>query len=153
MTNRLFVAKMPFAFLLAVLILAGGCKKEEKKNEVKFNDITATGEQEAPAPVNSAARATLNATFDRDAKTLAYTITFSGLNPIAMHFHQGAAGTAGPVVIDLKPATGVITSPAAGTSRALTAAEEADLLNGNWYLNLHSNAHPDGEIRGQLVAR
>ena len=151
MKTGLMVTKVPFSFLLAVLILAGGCKKEKQKNEVKFNNVTATGEQQAPVPVNSAAKATLNATFNQDAKTLAYPITFSGLNPIGVHFHQGAAGTVGPIVVDLKPATGSIVSPTTGITRALTAAEETDLLGGNWYVDLHSNAHPDGEIRGQLA--
>jgi hypothetical protein len=39
-----------------------------------------------------------------------------------------------------------------GTTRVLTSQEEADLLSGNWYLNLHSNTYPGGEIRGQLIA-
>jgi hypothetical protein len=31
------------------------------------------------------------------------------------------------------------------------AQQEADLLNGLWYVNVHTGAHPSGEIRGQLV--
>jgi hypothetical protein len=34
---------------------------------------------------------------------------------------------------------------------ALTSQEEADLKNGLYYVNIHSDAYPDGEIRGQLA--
>ncbi len=34
-----------------------------------------------------------------------------------------------------------------------SAAQVADLLAGLWYLNLHTNAFPGGEIRGQVLAR
>jgi hypothetical protein len=33
----------------------------------------------------------------------------------------------------------------------LTAAQEADLLANNYYVNLHTDAFPAGEIRGQLI--
>ena len=141
-----------FCCLFIALFAGSGCKKENKKNEVKFNNITATGVQEAPTPNNSTATARLDATYDKDTKILRYYITFSGLNPTMMHFHQGAVGTAGGVVIDLKPASGGITSPTSGSTRVLTSAEEAELLGGNWYLNLHSDTYPGGEVRGQLVA-
>jgi hypothetical protein len=32
------------------------------------------------------------------------------------------------------------------------AQQEAQLLGGNWYLNIHSSTFPGGEIRGQLLA-
>ena len=31
------------------------------------------------------------------------------------------------------------------------AQQEADLLNGLWYINILTSTHPDGEIRGQLT--
>jgi hypothetical protein len=34
----------------------------------------------------------------------------------------------------------------------LSAAQEADLLAGLWYLNLHTTSFGGGEIRGQVLA-
>ena len=137
--------------LFAVLMVGTSCKKEDKKNEVNFNNITLSGANEVP-PNTSTATGTLNATYDKDTKILRYNITFSGLNPVDAHFHKGAAGDVGPPVIFLMPASGSITSPIVGTS-TLTSQQEADLLTKNWYLNLHTNDYRmAGEIRGQLIA-
>lgn len=38
-----------------------------------------------------------------------------------------------------------------GTTRALTGAEEANLLNGLFYINVHTSTNSGGEIRGNLV--
>jgi hypothetical protein len=35
-------------------------------------------------------------------------------------------------------------------SAILTDAQEQQLLAGQWYVNIHTAAHPDGEIRGQV---
>ena len=35
-------------------------------------------------------------------------------------------------------------------SATLTDVQAADLMAGKWYFNLHTAAHPGGEIRGQV---
>ena len=42
------------------------------------------------------------------------------------------------------------TSPFEG-SATLTDAQAAELSAGKWYVNIHTDAHPAGEIRGQVV--
>ena len=37
-------------------------------------------------------------------------------------------------------------------SAQLTEAQAADLVGGGWYVNLHTSAYPNGEIRGQVLA-
>ena len=42
-------------------------------------------------------------------------------------------------------------SPKVGTPVALTGPQQADLIAGLWYINIHSQAFPGGEIRGQVL--
>jgi hypothetical protein len=134
--------------LVSILLVTGGCKKEDESmtNTVMFNNIALTGAQEAQ-PVTTNATGTFDGTYNRDTKILTYTLTYSGVNPTGMHFHKGPLGVAGPVVIPIT----VSASPLSAQTPALTAEQEADLLAGNWYVNVHSQEYPAGEIRGQLV--
>jgi hypothetical protein len=100
-------------------------------------------------PNASTATGTVAATYDTVTKVLNYTVTFSGLSgpAIAAHFHGPAeAGKNAGIAVHF-PA---VASPIKGTA-TLTDAQAADLLAGRWYANIHTNAIPSGEIRGQLV--
>ena len=88
-------------------------------------------------------------TFDNVTKQLDWNITWGGLIgiPAAMHFH----GPALPVQnAGVQVGTGVAGPPVIGNA-ILNASQEADLLAGLWYLNLHTNAFPGGEIRSQVL--
>lgn len=88
--------------------------------------------------------------FDAATKTLSWTVTFSGLSgdATAAHLHGPAdAATNAAVVV---PFT-VSPSPIKGMA-TLTDTQAADLLAGKWYVNIHTAAHKDGEIRGQVTA-
>ena len=43
-----------------------------------------------------------------------------------------------------------VTSPIEGTA-TITEAQAGSLLSGMWYVNIHTENHPGGELRGQLV--
>jgi hypothetical protein len=109
---------------------------------------TLSGASEVP-PNSAAGTGTVEATLDTDAKTLGWTITYSGLSgdATAAHFHGPAAegANAGPVL----PIEGSLASPISGTA-TLSDAQIADLQNGLWYFNIHTAQFPDGELRGQL---
>jgi hypothetical protein len=148
MLPRLLNQHWTYLILAALLVANTACKKEEKKNEVRFNNIELNGAKEVPA-VSTTATGTMGAIYDKDTKRLSYTIVFSNINPTVAHFHKGEEGVSGPPVITIP---GPYTSPLSGTTDVLTSDQEADLLAGKWYVNLHSNANPGGEIRGQLKA-
>jgi hypothetical protein len=92
----------------------------------------------------------LTATFDTDTKVLTYHVTFSDLSgpAVAAHFHGPATETttAGPQIVVATP----IASPIEGTA-TLTDEQAADLLAGKYYFNVHTEANPGGEIRGQVL--
>jgi hypothetical protein len=110
-----------------------------------------SGSEQVPALQNEAS-ATLEATLEPGSLLLSWTLTHSGLSgPITgAHFHGPA--TAGQTAGVVLPISGVGDSPSSG-SVTLSAAQAAELRAGNWYLNLHTAAHPDGEIRGQVQIR
>lgn len=108
------------------------------------------GADEVP-PNDSKGTGTVDAKYDTATMKLSYTITFSGLSgpATAAHFHAPAkpGANAGPV-ITLEN----LVSPIQGET-ALTAAQAKELAEGLWYLNVHTKAHPPGEIRGQLMKK
>lgn len=137
--------------ILSLLALASACKKDDTTPATPApTQVTGTmsGANETPA-VTTAASGSVAATYDKTSKILTYTITYSGLTPTAGHFHIGAPGTAGPVVL-LFPY--VVYSPITG-STLLSAAQESALLGGTMYANLHTTTNPNGEIRANLVAQ
>lgn len=140
------------AMLISFCLLVSSCKKDEKKNTTMYNiSATMTGAQEVPAVTTNGA-GTVTGTYDASTNTLNYSVSWNNLsgNATLAHFHgPAAAGTnASPTVaFTLTPgATSV-----SGTAN-LTEAQEADLFNGLWYANVHTQAHGSGEIRGQVTA-
>ena len=109
------------------------------------------GASEKP-PTDSKGTGVVNASYDTTSKKLTWTITYSGLSgpATAAHFHGPAApdANAPPVV----PISGNLKSPIEGNA-TLTAPQASDLQAGRWYFNLHTAAHKDGEIRGQLMKK
>ena len=104
--------------------------------------------EEVP-PNDSKATGTVTATYDSASKKLTWKGNYSGLTgPATMaHFHGPAepgknAGVAVPITPSASPFE---------NSANLTDAQAADLMAGRWYVNVHTAAHPGGEIRGQLV--
>lgn len=111
---------------------------------------TGSGAQEVP-PNTSKGTATVTATYNTATKVLTWDGTYSGLSgpATAAHFHKGAPGKNGGVVVPLF-AGKTAKSPFKG-SKKLTADQAKDLEAGLFYLNIHTAAHPPGEIRGQLT--
>jgi len=76
----------------------------------------------------------------------------------AGHFHNAAAGVAGPVkhFLDIQP-TGTSGGPNPGDWKfsdgvnPLTDAMASELLAGRIYINLHTSTFPGGEILGQML--
>ncbi len=118
------------------------------------------GGQESP-PVASPGAGTAEVRVDAARTSIAFTLTVENLTGLAgAHIHAGAPGTHGPIVFVLasasfaSPHSGVLTAgdlmpaPAHGINTFADAAEA--ILEGRTYVNVHTTAHPDGEIRGHL---
>jgi hypothetical protein len=107
-----------------------------------------SGDQEAP-PVATLERGGCMGRFNAGASELSLVCTHDVVLPTIMHIHRGAPGVNGPIVFDL----GDPISPVIATWSGMTPADVADLLAGNFYVNIHTSGRPSGAIRGQILAR
>lgn len=137
---------LTLAVLFVGLTLAS-CKKDEvASSDVAFMAML-SGSEEVPA-VTTSASGMFDGVYNKDTKILTYTITYSGITPTAWHIHKAAKGVTGGVIFNFGT---TFTSPFKSATVALTAEQEADLMAGNYYVNMHSAKSPSGEIRGQLL--
>jgi predicted lipoprotein with Yx(FWY)xxD motif len=107
-------------------------------------------------PANSPGTGTAWILLDDQTNTLTWTVEYAGLSGPATgaHFHGPAQpGANADVIISLVTgdAIGQLGSPIQGTAN-ITAEQVAQLNGGMWYVNIHTDAAPGGEIRGQVVA-
>jgi hypothetical protein len=115
------------------------------------------GDKEVP-PVNTAATGLSDiavrtgrcpsAGASSDCNMLVGTVQTTGINATAAHVHRGTPTENGPVIVTLMKTGADVWSVPLGTS--LTASQYEDYLAGRLYVNVHSAAHPNGEIRAQI---
>ena len=135
------------ALSAVVALLLSACATPMRSETVRLGGAL-SGAQEVP-PVSTSGTGTLDATFDKASRKLSYTVNYSGLTGPATgaHFHGPAAqGQNAGVVVPLSSTA----SPIRGEA-TLTQAQASDLLAGRWYVNVHTGAHPGGEIRAQVT--
>jgi hypothetical protein len=151
------LSSVVFAFLLQIT----ACEQTEEVKKTTLyqrTNIPMTGAQENP-PVNTAALGTMDVSYNKSTKMLNYTVRWSGLtgNPTAMHIHGLApVGYNTGIVQTILSASNPTLFPATGSFSGTFLADgvvvkEENLLNGFYYINIHTTINPGGEIRGQIV--
>lgn len=140
--------------LLVLLGALAGCAPLQHDaplaQQVQRYEAVLAGAQEVPA-VATAAAGNAQVEYNPRSNMLHWQVTATGLSgkPTAAHIH----GPAGPgqnaaaiVPLDVRPAT-------INGQLRITPEQATQLESGQWYVNIHTAAHPDGEIRGQLRSR
>jgi hypothetical protein len=141
-------------------------KNAEKKKTTDYEKkgILLTAAQEVPANA-STALGTMDVFYSKETRILTWSVTWSGLTgPVSlMHIHGLApAGFSAGVVQNIITASNGLATPnptlypATGKFSGTTLIDgviikEQDLLNGLYYMNIHTAANGGGEIRGQIV--
>ena len=129
---------------LAALILAATLGTSQAGQQT----LQLTGALETPAVTTKASgEATLNVD---DNGVVSGGVKTKDIRGTAAHIHMGPPGSSGPPVITLKKSGDDQWMVPEGSR--LTSDQLAELKKGNLYINVHSKAHPDGEIRAQLTA-
>jgi CHRD domain len=133
-----------------------------------FNEIGALASPSGAILSNG--RGSLQLDLDRHARTVVFTLTYSGLSsPVTVaHIHFGKVHVAGGVIVFFCGGGGQGDCPATGTvhgmitagnvqaiaSQNVTAGDfdalEDALITNTAYANVHTSNFPAGEIRGQI---
>lgn len=139
---------------LAVMVIglaAVGCSVLQPDANLAAFSTQMTGANEVPA-VGTNGAGKIDAVLDKKTNLFRWKLSYTGLSGAARagHFHGPAAiGANAGVAVSFGS---TVTSPMEGQV-TLTPAQAADLLAGKWYANIHTAAHPGGEIRGQMILR
>jgi hypothetical protein len=135
-----FLRQSRIAIAVAALAAFGGTASASEVH------VKLSGAQEVPAVTTTASG---TGTFKvEDDMSISGDVKTTGVKGIAAHIHEGAPGVNGGVAVPLTMKGEHEWTVPAGTK--LTAAQMQALKAGNLYVNVHSDAHKDGEIRGQL---
>lgn len=138
-----FQTGLAFALLSSTVLFAFPAQAEM----VNFT-TELTGASEVP-PSDTSAKGTADVVVDTDAKKVTWTVKVEGLTgeATAAHIHGPASATEkAPPVIDM-------TANIMQGSADITEAQWAELKAGKYYVNVHTAKFPDGEVRGQLLAK
>jgi CHRD domain len=125
------------------------------QGEQKKFTANLSGKDEVP-PVDTTATGTSQFQLSADGKELNYNLTATNLNGFMMaHIHQGKTGENGQPVAALSLGQGKITS--SDLQGPLSGKQLSDLVdlmsNGGAYVNIHTQQHQNGEIRGQISSQ
>ena len=139
------------AIIFATFVTVVGWAGLAPADPVSFKVLLSSA-QSVP-PVDSAGNGSADITYDPATRVVGWTITYSGLSgPATMaHFHGPAApGKNAPVVVWLTKQGSPVESPITGQV-TLTPEQAQQFAAGEWYINVHTQAHPGGEIRGYVM--
>jgi hypothetical protein len=119
-------------------------------SNVQVYTATLSAAEEVPPATDSQGKGTAEVRLDTTTNELSWKVSYSGLTgPATMGHIHGPAGVgqnAGVVV----PFAGIANATSAEGKAKITQAQYGDLAAGLYYVNIHTAAHPGGEIRGQL---
>lgn len=145
---------------------SGGDDDDNGENFSATYEVALSGANEVP-PVATSASGQAVIEVNRSGTEVTYSISAAGIENVTQaHIHLGGAAENGGVVAFLLDARDSPISAGESTEIASGTLTEADLIgslegasfmelvdalaNGNAYVNVHTEAHPPGEIRGQI---
>ncbi len=139
--------------LLTVAIPGLHCYKDNGKSKPQYSvSGNAVGANVVPA-TNSTATGSITGIYASRDNTLSGTISWNNLSsaPTAIHLHGPAFAGYNNIIQFVYSNFPASTSGSFSFSSVFTQAQEGWLLAGGYYLDIHTGAFPNGEIRTQIV--
>lgn len=127
--------------LLAALVLSIGAWAEDMRIEV-----TLSGDDSVPA-VETDGSGKGEIVVDED-RNVSGSVTTENVPATMAHIHEAAPDANGPVAVPLEQTDENTWTVPEGAQ--LTKAQYESLKKGHLYVNVHTEANPGGEVRGQL---
>ena len=148
-------AALVAAMCLLLALLGPGCGRDD--NQTTFSAAPLSGSNQVPARTTAA---TGDASFTAEGTAVSFSLELRRISGVtAVHLHSGTPGGHGPLRVDLYPGpvTGAVSGTLAddtfteGDVRGLTLGQLLDqMASGAAYVDVHTTAFPDGELRAQL---
>ena len=149
MLSRRIATRISLAAVAMAVAAITGCGVMDRQSNLVPFTTQLRGANEVPANASTGS-GQVDAVFDKSTNLFRWKVSYTGLTgpATAGHFHGPAAiGANAGVALGWANS---IRSPLDG-SATLTPAQAADLMAGRWYANIHTAAHPGGEVRGQMT--
>jgi CHRD domain len=152
-SRKLYRLVQAIAFVMGGLALPGVALAAK----FTFTAVLNSGQEiQDPKPTSNALGTAL-LTLDTETGLLCYAISYTDLvsTETAAHFHAPAsAGQNADIVFFISPppdGPSPLGSPKTGCVGPLTDEQMSNLRKGLFYINVHSETFPAGEIRGQVL--
>lgn len=135
-----------------VAVSVAGCGNLRPSSKMDIFEAALSGGAEVP-PAATSATGDAEVQLNTNTNTLRWKVTYSGLTGAATGAHIHGPAPVGQNAGVVVPFTGNLNAQPLTGEAKLTQEQVTQLVNGLWYVNIHSARFPGGEIRGQLRPR
>ena len=139
-----------FLFLCAAICLTAFSANAGHLTDRLTLSARLQGQNQVPS-VTTTANGVASFMLSANRDTMYVNVTMTGLKATAIHIHDGKAGTNGGVFKDLSSYLEGNVVRTIITGAELSPANLKKFLSGGFYVNVHTAANPNGEIRGQII--
>jgi len=143
-----------FGLALAACLLAALALAVPASSEKASLNTTLSGNAEVPKEADPDGKGTATIKTDDEKNTVCFKLSFKGIDePIAAHIHKAPKGKTQELpavrLSDKVPLTqsGCVKKVSASLVRQISTKPAG------FYVNIHTNAFPDGAVRGQLSGK
>lgn len=148
-----FSKQFIFSSLFISIFFVNACSDKTDVNVIRKVGIQLSGAQEVPQKPGSG-NGTMDIEYNKDNRTLYYKVTWNSLTGNLSGFHIHGPAKRGFNASVIQSFVGFTTTTQGTYSGSVfidgVLFKETELLNGEYYVNMHTPTNTGGEIRGQI---